>query len=227
MQTHTIVDSRIQAQAPQTWKRPTAQAQVNDYIHEPFQPIMLVVDKDTLPNDKIWLLVKPATACYTQEWIIEPEPVAPPSEPKCAQPENTPVSPVSSLDSPSCALQPAWLALQEYDRGVWWGKHDASAQRKALYTEASCPHSTGYLDAYNSFTIANQKSQPPETKKPIQWKVVYAPDWDWKWYKAMVGDKCIGKYCSCEEAQAAAQKYIAAEQARREHRELVMAAYAG
>ena len=216
-----------QVLAPKTWDKPTTHAQIGDVINSPFMAVMQVADRELLEDGRVRLLVKPLTGTFAEEWIIEPEPVTRPSEPKCAQPENTPVEPVSSLDSPSCALQPAWLALQEYDRGVWWGKHDASAQSQPMYTEASCPHSTGYLDAYNSFTIANQKSQPPETKKPIQWKVVYAPDWDWKWYKAMVGDKCIGKYCSCEEAQAAAQKYIAAEQARREHRELVMAAYAG
>lgn len=217
----------IQVQAPKTWDKPTADSKIGDYIREPFQPIMVVADKDTLPDGKVWLLIKPETASCTQELIVEPELVIESSVPPTHL-EDTPIEqPV--LDYPSCKLQPAWLGQQEYEKGVWWGKQDASARRKPLYTKASCPHSTGYLDAYNRFTLLNQQfKQPPETKKPpMEWKVTYAPDWDWKWYVLQVEDKYIGKYSSCEEAEAAALKYIAAEQARREHRDLVMAAYAG
>lgn len=219
--------AELQALSPQTWDKPTAQARVGDYIREPFQPIMAVVEKDVLPDGNVWLLAKPVSASYTQEWIIEPEPAQEPSAPTTTHLSDTPIEqPV--LDYPSCELQPAPLVMQEYQKGTWWGKQDASARRERLYTEANCPHSTGYLDAYHSFMQINQQfQQPPFAKKPIEWKVVFAPDWDWDWYKTWVGDKCIGKYCSVEEGEAAAQKYIAAELARQHHRELVIAAYPG
>ncbi len=187
-------------------------------------PIIVVVDKDLLPDGRVWLLVKPLSGGAEEEWIIDPEPAAESSAPTTHL-QDTPVEqPV--LDFPSCKWQPAWLGQQEYERGTWWGKHDANTRRKPLYTKASCPHSTGYLDAYNQFTQINQTSkQQPETKKPTQWRVVYAPDWDWDWYITWVEGEYIGKYCSCEEAESAAQKYIAAEQARLEHRELMLAAY--
>ena len=72
MQTYTIVDSRIQAQAPRTWNQPTTQARVGDYIREPFMPIIVVVDKDLLPDGRVWLLVKPVSGFCTQEWILDP-----------------------------------------------------------------------------------------------------------------------------------------------------------
>lgn len=156
--------------------------------------------------------------------LLEPEQITPPSAPTIHL-EDTPIE-QSVVDYFSCKLQPAWLGWPEYQKGIWWGKQDASSRREPLYTEASCPHSTGYLDAYNSFTQINQQSQQqPNAKKPIEWKVVSCHDWDWKWYQVWVGDNCIGKYCSCEEAESAAQKYVAAELALLEHRELVLTAY--
>lgn len=66
--------TELQALSPQTWDKPTALAKVGDYIHERFQPRMVVVDKDILPDGRIWLLVKPESADYTQEWILDSEP---------------------------------------------------------------------------------------------------------------------------------------------------------
>lgn len=215
-----------QAIDPKTWDKPTPQAQIGDRFHIPHIAFMQVMDKDILPDGQVRLLVKPLSGWATEEWIIDPEPVVSPSAPKSTHQEDTPIEqPI--LDYPSCKLQPAWLGQQEYDKGTWWGKHDASSRRQPLYTKASCPHSTGYLDAYNQFTQINQQSKQPPSAKPIDWRVVYAPDWDWDWYVLWVGGNCIGKYCSCEEAESAAQKYIAAKEARLEHRELVMAAYPG
>ncbi len=103
-----------QAIAPKTWDKPTSQANIGDYIRESFQPIMAVVDKDILPDGKVWLLIKPETASYTQELIVEPEAVIESSAPPSADLQNTPIEqPV--LDYPSCKLQPAWLGQQEYD----------------------------------------------------------------------------------------------------------------
>lgn len=169
-----------QVLAPQTWDKPTAQAQVGDVINSPFMAVMQVADRELLEDGRVRLLVKPVSASHSEEWILDPD-LALPSEPKCAQLENTAVEPPSGLNFPSCELQPAWLAMQEYEKGVWWGKHDGSARRKPLYTKACCPHSTGYLDAYNSFMLLNQQfKQPPETKKPMEWRVTYAPDRDWE-----------------------------------------------
>ncbi len=53
----TIVDSAPQVQAPRTWDKATAQAQVGDYIRVPFAPVMSVVNRDVLETGQIWLLV--------------------------------------------------------------------------------------------------------------------------------------------------------------------------
>lgn len=223
-----VTQQKLQSQAiaQKTWDKPTAQANIGDRFQIPHIAFMQVMDKDILPDGQVRLLVKPLSGGATEEWLIEPEAVIESSAPPSTHLQNTPIEqPV--LDYPSCKLQPAWSAMQEYDKGTWWGKCDASARRKPLYTKASCPHSTGYLDAYNRFMQINQQSkQPPETKKPTQWQVVYAPDWDWDWYITWVEGEYIGKYCSYQEAECAAQKYIAAEQARLQHRELVLSAYA-
>ena len=70
---------QLQTLSLQTWEKPTAEARVGDYIREPFQPIMVVVDKDRLPDGKVWLLVKPASGSFTQEWILDP-PAQPPQQ---------------------------------------------------------------------------------------------------------------------------------------------------
>ena len=58
-------------QANQVWDKPTALAQVGDYFHVPFTPVMQVVDRDTLEDGQVWLLVKPSTgSSYTEEWIV-------------------------------------------------------------------------------------------------------------------------------------------------------------
>jgi hypothetical protein len=83
-----------QVQAPKTWDKPTAQARLGDYIHEPFQPIMVVVDRDRLPDGKVWLLVKPVSARYTEEWIVEQEPAL---EPQQQQPQQEPTEPIPAV----------------------------------------------------------------------------------------------------------------------------------
>jgi hypothetical protein len=212
-----------QVQAPQTWDKPTTQANIGDYIHEPFQPIMVVVDKDLLPNGKIWLLVKPVSARYTQEWLVDPEPAL---EPQQQQPQQEPTEPVQPAgfagDTVGCQLQPNWEAIREYESGSSHGKLDAANKLEPMCCKADCHYSSGYLAGYNSF---RQPKLLPETKQSKGWRVLHTPDWDWGWYRARVGDKCIGKYSSCEEAQSAAQKYIAAEQLRQQHRQAVLTAY--
>ena len=72
--------AELQALSPKTWNQPTTHAHVGDYIREPFMPIIVVVDKDLLPDGRVWLLVKPVSGSCTQEWIVDPEPVQPPEQ---------------------------------------------------------------------------------------------------------------------------------------------------
>lgn len=55
-------------QAPQVWDKPTASAQVGDYFRIPFVPVMQVVEKDVLQDGQVWLLLKPVSGSYSEEW---------------------------------------------------------------------------------------------------------------------------------------------------------------
>ncbi len=70
-----------QVSAPQIWDKPTASAQIGDYFHVPFMPVMCVVDRDVLEGGQVWLLVKPVTGSYSEEWVLEPEKAASPQQP--------------------------------------------------------------------------------------------------------------------------------------------------
>lgn len=95
---------------------------------------------------------------------------------------------------------------------------------QAIYKYATYPYSAGYLDGYSSFLASSQ--QPTQILKPIQWSVVHDPRWDL--YQVWIGDRCLQeKASSYEEGEKIAQKYIAAEELRKQHRERVLAAYAG
>lgn len=90
--------TELQVSSPKTWDKPTTQANIGDYIREPFQPIMVVVDKDTLPDGRVWLLVKPVSGSCTEEWIVEQElatePATEPQQQQQPQQEKTePVQP--------------------------------------------------------------------------------------------------------------------------------------
>ncbi|OWY63797.1 hypothetical protein B7486_50930 [cyanobacterium TDX16] len=99
-----------QVSTPQVWNQPTAKANVGDVFHIPSTPIMQVVEKNTLPNGKIWLLVKPVSASCTEEWILEPEPVQTAQSPQCntADTESQPLA-ISTGDQ----QQPDWEAIEE------------------------------------------------------------------------------------------------------------------
>ena len=75
MQTHTIVNSKShpQVKQPQIWDEPTALAQVGDEIRAPFTPMMQVVEREVLANGRVRLLVKPVSASYSEEWLVEPQ----------------------------------------------------------------------------------------------------------------------------------------------------------
>ena len=214
-----------QVQAPQTWDKPTAQADVGDYIREPFQPIMIVVDRDRLPDGRVWLLVKPVSASYTQEWILDSEP----AQERQEQPQHTHLQkeeiqqPAGMAgDSVSSQLQPNWEAIREYESGSSHGKLDAANRLEPMCGEADCHYSSGYLAGYSSF---RQPKPQLETGQSTQWRVTW--NTKWQWYEVWVGDSWVGRASDNQEAEHVAQKYIAAEQLRQQHRELVLSAIAG
>jgi len=89
--------------------------------------------------------------------------------------------------------------------------------------QASCPYSRGYLDGYSSIQASSQPPVPDP--KAVEWQVVYDPRWDL--YQVWIGERCLlEKATSYEEGERIAQKYMAAEKLRRQHRELVMSAFA-
>lgn len=211
-----------QVSTPQVWHKPTAKANVGDVFHIPCTPIMQVVEKNTLSDGKIWLLVKPVSASCTEEWILEPEPVqtAQPPQFNTADTESQP--PAHSTDSSAAdRQQPDWEAIEEYEKGVAHGKLDAANRLQPICAKASCPYSSGYLDGYSSFLNARQT--PPMAESP---KISIVYDSKWGWYQVWVGDRCLReKAGSYEEGKKIAGKSMAAEKLRSSHRELVLAAY--
>ena len=65
-----LTQQKSQSQAPQVWDKLTALAQIGDYFHVPFTPVMQVVEKGTHSDGRVWLLVKPVSALYTEEWVV-------------------------------------------------------------------------------------------------------------------------------------------------------------
>jgi hypothetical protein len=79
----------LQACSPQTWDKPTAQANIGDRFEIAFYPIMQVVDKDILDDERVWLLVKPYSGAATEEWLLDPEPALEPQQQQQPQLEET------------------------------------------------------------------------------------------------------------------------------------------
>ena len=125
-------------------------------------------------------------------------------------------------DSIGYQLTPDWDAIEEFKSGRAHGVLDASNKFQPMCTDASCPYSSGYLDGYNSFL---QPPPQPKATKPKEWSVTYNSEWDW--YIVWVGSCPMGRAYTYEEAEQKAQKYIAADKFWQEHRERVLAAYAG
>ena len=124
-------------------------------------------------------------------------------------------------DSTGCQLRLDWEAVAEYESGLAHGKLDAANRMCPICAEATCPYSQGYLAGYND----SERSQPqPETAAPPQWSVTWNATW--QWYEVWVGNAHAGRASSHEEAERIAQKYLAAEELRTAHRELVLAAFA-
>ncbi len=204
--------AELQALSPKTWNQPTAEARVGDYIREPFQPIMIVVDKDLLPDGKVWLLVKPVSASCTQEWVVAAEPVI---ESKQPQPNN---------DEKKQAAQEVGdtaSGATEFEQGYRHGQSDAAERLHPIYRANLHEYATGYIKGYDAILNPPELIQQQGTSQRLQWSVVYDPKWDW--YQVWVGDRCLrSKANSFDEGERIAQKYIAAEELRKWHRELVL-----
>jgi len=226
MQTHTIVNSksRSQVKQPQTWDKPTALAQVRDEIRASFTPVMQVVEREVLADGRVRLLVKPVFASTFEEWVLDPESVVE-QQPITASSETTANKQPAGLagDSVADRLQPDWEAIAEYSSGCTHGKHHAASRMPPICQEANCPYSQGYLNGYSSI-LFDSHSAPP-TPKAVEWKVVYDPKWNL--YQVWIGDRCLlEKAISYLEGERIAQKYMAAEELRRQQRELVVSAFA-
>ncbi len=229
MTTQVIVNSKPQTQvsASQVWDKPTAIANIGDYFHLPYTPVMRVVEKGMLADGRVWLLVKPMSGSYSEEWVVKPEPPAltqqpaPEPETECQPQEPQPVG--FAGDSVSVGLQPIWDAIAEFETGRCHGQQDAASRRHRMYTQPLSEYAAGYLEGYDS--ILNPSPQT-EVVKPVEWSVRYNANWGW--YDVWVASSCcLEKGSTYEEAERIAQQYIAASHRHQEHRRAVIAAYAG
>lgn len=206
-----------QVSTPKTWKKATARANVSDYFHLPYTPVMQVMEKEKLSDGRVWLKVKPTSSSYTEDWVLEPEPVEPSHqvEKAAAQPDGF------AGDSVSTLLRPTQVALKEFDSGRHHGQQDATERLHSMYTEASCQYSAGYLAGYSN--TPNPK-QPKTVAPPPSWSITYNAEWDW--YIVWVGNRAVDRAMNHEEAEQIARKFIAADKFWQSHRQAVLAAYA-
>jgi hypothetical protein len=217
---------QAQTQAPQVWDKPTGIVNIGDYFHLPYTPVMQVVEKGMLADGRVWLLVKPMSGSYSEEWLVEPDPPAltqqpaPEPETECQPQEQQPVG--FAGDSVGVELQPTGEAIAEFEQGKHHGREDALARLHPLYAQPSNEYATGYLEGYNS--VLNPSPQPKVIESP-NWSIQYDSNWDW--YQVWVGDSCIGHGTDYQQAERIAQRYIAANKFWQQHRQAVVAAVAG
>lgn len=69
----TQTEQSLQVSTHKIWDRETPKANIGDRICVPFAPIVEVVDKNVCANGQTWLLVKPNSGSYTEEWLLETE----------------------------------------------------------------------------------------------------------------------------------------------------------
>lgn len=195
VQTIEALDNQVST--PKIWDRESPKANIGDRICVPFTPIMEVVDKDVYADGRVWLLVKPNSGSYTEEWVLD-------AEDEVQQPAD---------------VQPLFEEEAEFKQGFGHGQQDAAQRLHPIYAEATCQYSAGYLNGYNS------TRKPQQTKAPAapHWTVIYDGEY---WYKAWVDRVLVGKATTHEKAERLAQKAIASKKFQQEHRERVLAAYA-
>ena len=221
MATQKIVNSKPQAQtqAPQVRDKPTATAQIGDYIRVPFAPVMQVVERDILQDGQVWLLVKPVSASYTEEWVLEPE--TPTFEQRQPEPRPQNESVGEAGDEAPSSVQPTPKALTEFETGRCHGQADAAERQHPIYTKPESEYAIGYLEGYHG----NSTQQQPAPTQPVEWSVVYDPRW--QCYQAWVKDRCIDHASTYQEAERLAQRYIALDKTIKRQNAAVMKAYAG
>lgn len=217
-----------QARTPKVWDELTLQAEIGDYFHLPYTPIMEVVEKETLSNGRVWLQVKPRSGSYVEEWVLQPETLEQHSQQQhlsqVAETEAT--QPVEfTLDSLGCQLQPTQQTDVEFEQGRCHGKQDAAERGHPIYTFASCSYSQGYIEGYENTLNPPQQKPQPKAAKPKEWLVTYNSTWDW--YIVWVGDRPVGTAANASEGEQKAQSYIASNKFWQKHRQAVLAAIAG
>lgn len=209
-----------QVSAPQIWDKPTARAQIGDYFHIPFMPVMQVVEKETQVDGRVWLLVKRYSSIESEEWVLEPE-LPQQAQQSVLEKEQDPAG--FAGDSVSVGLQPTIESTTEFEQGRLHGQNDALAKWHPIYKEPATEYATGYLAGYNE--VLNPKTQPIDVSAPPEtWSVTYDPKWDW--YRAYVGFSCIGQGTTHQQAERIAQRYIATNEMIRRQNAAVLAAYA-
>ena len=217
-----LTQEKAQVGIPQVWNKATASAQIGDIIRIPFTSVMLVEDRDVLENGQVWLLVKPSTGSYSEEWVLEPEDSVETQQPAV---EPQPQSAELAGDLLTYQLQPTQSAKTEFEQGCLHGQQDAGARLHPIYTKATCDYATGYVEGYNKVLNSTQPEQQQQDTKKVEWSVIYDSKWDW--YQVWVGNRCCReKGASYEEGERIAQRYIATNELIKRQNAKVLAAYA-
>ena len=152
---------------------------------------------------------------------VQPSPQPQQAQPTLLETQDTQQPVGWAGDSTGCQLRLDWQAVAEYESGLAHGKLDAASRMPPICTEATCPYSHGYLTGYNDI-LASKPQQ--EAVAPSGWSVTWNSTW--LWYDVWVGQAWAGRAKDDEESEQIAQKFLAAEQLRSSHRELVLAAFA-
>ena len=118
---------------PKIWDKATTKASIGDLIHAPFTPVMQVINKDVYSDGQVWLKVKPTSASYIEEWLLEKE-----EDDALPPPQN------------------------EFEQGFNHGRLDAIDKTIPLYKEAECQYSNGYTEGYRQYTKPYIPTPPPK-----------------------------------------------------------------
>ncbi len=139
---------------PKIWDRATTKANIGDIIHTPFTPVMEVISKDVFKDGRVWLKVKPTSASYVEEWVLDRE-----DDDLLPPPQN------------------------EFEQGFNHGRLDAIDKSIPLYTKAECEYTRGYVEGHRQHTKPYIPTPPPEPRtwsvtysQTWQWYVVWVED---------------------------------------------------
>ena len=233
--TAQLVDSKPQTQSEKIWNKPTARAEIGDYFRIPYTPVMQVVDKDELESGQVWLLLKPTTASYAEEWVLSPEAKQPPAPQAEPQRQSTgfsgdsvgcqlrmlEVAPIQPVTTPERPAEPTPKVESEFDQGRTHGQHDALQGWHPIHKKPATDYARGYLSGYNAGL--NPISPQVEVSNPVEWTVSF--DKKWHWYWVWVGEHCIGQASTYQDAERMATERIAKDEVIFAQNEAVMKAY--